>query len=128
MSLFRFTLAFSIVIALSTTASAQYSNGPFILTERGMQGGSLRYVQNVIDSMGLDIKTENPGGDDVVTNLERARLATLVNAAKEIGLYGQWFVLSGKKDGSFSEAQIGQQPGDVISLFAEEDAPAFPVV
>ena len=50
---------------------------------------------------------------------------TLIAAAKEVGLHGKWFVLSGEKDGLFSEAQIGQEPGDVISLLPEEDAPGL---
>jgi len=37
-------------------------------------------------------------------------------AASELGLAGKWIVLSCKKDKTFSKAQIGQQPNDVISI------------
>ena len=43
-----------------------------------------------------------------------------LHVAERIGLYGRWLVVSGEKDGMFSEAQIGQRNGDVITILPSE--------
>lgn len=40
----------------------------------------------------------------------------LVQLAKECGIYGRWRVIESRKDGRFSPAQIGQAPGDIITI------------
>ena len=40
--------------------------------------------------------------------------------AIEIGLAGKWIVVSSERDGPFTTAQIGQEPGDIISIAPEE--------
>lgn len=146
MTIVRFTLALLASLIFSTAASAQ--DAPVIGNGSG-PGGSLAYIQSALRSFGSDDTTDR-NHDQVVTNLEehpvhamRRRRAIhmaaestlrsaspkdLSDTAREIGLHGRWYVLSSKKDGPFSEAQIGQQPGDVISLLPKEDAPGlFPM-
>lgn len=43
----------------------------------------------------------------------------LWESANQISLTGQWIVKSADKNGDFSEAQIGQEPGDIISIEVE---------
>jgi len=56
--------------------------------------------------------TQTPPKDPV----DREEFEKLRLAASELGLAGKWIVLSCKKDKTFSKAQIGQQPNDVISI------------
>lgn len=124
MSLVRITLAFFVGIAMPVSAMAQNVDSSGIIMTSG-QSGSVRIIQNVIDSMGL----EDPHAREATRLqdelLKSARPKTLIHAAKETGLHGKWRVVSGKKDGLFSPAQIGQQPGDVITLVAADDAPGL---
>jgi len=148
MSFVRLTLALIIGIAMSGAATAQNFESPGVILENQVETGGLRYIQSAMDSFShKEASGKQTGGHHVETNLaehpvhamrrrkatskkrqkavDSARPKSLIATAKEFGLHGQWFVLSGKKDGQFSEAQIGQQPGDVISLLPEEDAPGL---
>jgi len=139
MSFTRTTLALFIGIAISAPAIAQ--SPPLIEISAKTEG--LAYIQNTIDSLDSAYTTDLKQ-DQVVTNLdehpvhamrrrEAARKArqqaakpkTLNDIAKAMGLHGQWRVLSATKDGLFSEAQIGQQSGDTISLLPKEAAPGL---
>ena len=46
----------------------------------------------------------------------RAEAIAVIETANDLGIAGRWIVLESKKDGVFSNAQIGQEPGDVITI------------
>lgn len=142
MSFVRITLALFIGIAVCFSAVAQDNepSGVFV-TKHTFTRGSVGYIARAIESLKFQEEAaKEKRKDQVVTNLAehpvhamRRRKAmrdevapsssiTAFAAAKEIGLHGKWFVTFGKKDGHFSEAQIGQQPGDVITMLPKEDA------
>ncbi len=53
--------------------------------------------------------------------LKETSNSELVAAASKIGLNGRWIVTDVTVDGKFSDAQIGQQPNDVISIVPGKD-------
>ena len=152
MSIVRFAFTFLISATLSGSAIAQTVTGSDsgffiaqselgILIEPGRDSGSVGLIQDTIKSLGLNATLgQQHGGNHVATNLaehpvhairrrkkqeeilKALRPKTLIATAKDAGLHGQWYVLAGKKDGRFSQAQIGQQPGDVISMESKENA------
>lgn len=86
----RFTLSLSVALVVCSNATAQTPDADSIIGE-------------TIESLQLFRGDERPW-------------ITVENAAKETGLAGQWTVTSSVKDGGFSKAQIGQEPGDIITI------------
>ena len=88
MTLVRILLALVIASAVSSNADAQTDDG-------------IAIIRKTIESLEYSYEPSDLQAD---------------RSAKEIGLEGQWIVTSSEKDGEFSEAQIGQKPGDIISI------------
>ena len=59
------------------------------------------------------------------SEVSKQSLMEVAEAAKKIGLKGEWIVLNVEKSGEHTGAQIGQKPNDVISIVF---GPGVPIV
>ena len=122
MSLVRFSLAFLIAIAFYGNMHAQNYTYPY--TELDASG----VIRTGIGSLGVDIETKETLEASQTSEAQDIQYETLINSAKEIGLDGRWVVTKSKKDGDFSLAQIGQEPGDQISFERPKQVGLWPLL
>ncbi len=116
MSLVRFSLACLVAIAFCGNTHAQNDAYPY--TELDASG----VIRTGMGSLGVDIESRATLEASQTSEEPDIQYETLINSAKEIGLDGRWVVKTSKKDGGFSLAQIGQEPGDQISFQRREKA------
>jgi hypothetical protein len=109
----------------------------FALTIDSASAQQLNYIDSAFEFYGI-AEFDEPELHNEVTYIRRdgtvgtlkqhsLRDTLLFERVKEAGLAGNWQVLSAKKAGEFSQAQIGQELGDVITIKQRDDGLGVPV-
>ena len=115
-SIFKFLLlANGIILVASSTAkpicAQDFSKDPIAQQKNPRQNKMQKAIGSPPDSVGSLPQATN---DELVAK-------KIAAAAQKIGLDGRWIVLNVDHDGELTNAQIGQQPNDVISIIPGEN-------
>ena len=105
-------LAFCVSLFVCEAALSQ--NGSLSLIEDSLR---FSYKQHGIDELPPSVVVGNTGRP----------MTAAIKRANELGLTGRWIVVSSEKDGMFTTAQIGQEPGDIITIGQDPSGITVPV-